>query len=567
VVLVAIFDRGTESHLVAPLLLGLASVVAHQGLQRGSARYLALAFAEAMAALHTDFVVPSYLRADDVVWVLVALWALFLLARETAARRLLIRDAPLVAGSFTTMVLAHVLYHDPSSTTGLVAFALMVGLALLTPCGSDRAETADDVAAALLPILAPTWLAFFGNAPILTEGFGGALHTRPLLLTAAAILLTGTGSWLYREHGGASPSTGGPSRLFRRTLAVIDLHASIIRSVCLWLCAAMAVGLQARHYSSAFEKRDFVVFLALYAGLVASWFQEGRLRRSAVGYSLAQLSVVAFFLLVRRQLILTIGLWTPEHDVWLSLLVSLGLTGAKPWMDRQPREARLPSTVSLLALPAAALVWTFMNHLGSDTALLVVGLHSVMFGFLGREEEDSPYKLVAVAGFVAFVLIAFWTKLGLRVLPAYVIPVGIGILALVQIFGGNMVPGTRNRVRAVTFIAMLGSAGYSVLLDERYPLAFHVTMLLLCLLGMALGSILRVRLYLVLGSAGIVADLAVILARALIEMDRGPRMMAVGFLVLLLGTGLVAGAILYKTQRETLGGHIDRLRLLLEAWE
>jgi hypothetical protein len=148
-----------------------------------------------------------------------------------------------------------------------------------------------------------------------------------------------------------------------------------------------------------------------------------------------------------------------------------------------------------------------------------------------------------------------------------VIPVGIGILALVQIFGPGIDPGTRNRVRAVAFLAMLASAGYSVLADERYPLAFHLTLLLLCLAGMGLGSFLRVRLYLVLGSTGVAADLAVIVLRALIHMDRGPRMTAVGLLVLLLGTGLVAGAIFYKTQRESLNERIDHWRLRLGEWE
>lgn len=70
-----------------------------------------------------------------------------------------------------------------------------------------------------------------------------------------------------------------------------------------------------------------------------------------------------------------------------------------------------------------------------------------MLAFLGHEQRDSPYNLLAVSGFASFVLIVFWSKLELRVLHADVIPVAIGVLVLVQLFGGAMDPGTRHRVR------------------------------------------------------------------------------------------------------------------------
>jgi len=41
---------------------------------------------------------------------------------------------------------------------------------------------------------------------------------------------------------------------------------------------------------------------------------------------------------------------------------------------------------------------------------------------------DLGFTLVATAGFVAFVLMVFWSKLELRVLHAYLIPVGLGVL-------------------------------------------------------------------------------------------------------------------------------------------
>src|SRR6185436_128124 len=126
---------------------------------------------------------------------------------------------------------------------------------------------------------------------------------------------------------------------------------------------------------------------------------------------------------------------------------------------------------------------------------------------------------------------------------------------------------SRNRVRAVSLLSMLGSAAYYALVDERYAVTFNVTLLLLCLAAMGLGSLLRVRLYLALGSTGVVVDLASIFFKVLLHMDRGPRMTAVGILVLLLGVTLVAGAVYYKTHREELNARLAGWQGRLGDWE
>ena len=69
----------------------------------------------------------------------------------------------------------------------------------------------------------------------------------------------------------------------------------------------------------------------------------------------------------------------------------------------------------------------------ASLALLVVGLHSVMFAYLGCQDRQSPFTLVALGGFVLFVLLTFWTKLHFQALHAYIIPVGLGVLGLVHL--------------------------------------------------------------------------------------------------------------------------------------
>jgi len=168
---------------------------------------------------------------------------------------------------------------------------------------------------------------------------------------------------------------------------------------------------------------------------------------------------------------------------------------------------------------------------------------------------------------VAFVALTFWAKLELRVIHAYVIPAGLGVLVLVQMLRDRLEAPARNAIRLVTLLAMLGSSGYYALLDDSFPMAFILTFGLLCLLVMGLGGFLHLRLYLTLGFAGLLVDLATVLYRVLVGMERGPRMTLIGSLILIVGAALVFGAIFYKTHKPELDARIAALRKRFGSWE
>ncbi len=274
-----------------------------------------------------------------------------------------------------------------------------------------------------------------------------------------------------------------------------------------------------------------------------------------------------FFAAIRRQLLLETDFWSHEYDVWASLVVSFALVGTKEVIDLKPRHVRIPLLGSMAVLPVVALLWVLIHGLGADVALLVIGLHSVMFTYMGRGDRESPYHLVAVAGFVAFVVLTFWAKLELRTVQAYVVPVGLGVLVLLHLFQERILPEVRQRIRLVTMLSMLGSAAYYALLDERFPLAFHLTLIVVCLASMAVGSFFRVTMYLSLGFAGLLVDLASILYRVLVAMERSSRMTVVGGVVLGVGVALMFGAAYYKTRQEELGASVEGWRRRFASWE
>lgn len=568
-VLFALMDWKANTFAVAPLLVGAASILIHLGVIRASSTYFALAGLQILVALHADFLVDSYLPKDDVIWAIIGTWAAALLLHQFLSRRVEFPDIGVAAAGVTALAMLHVFYHHPCSLTGLWVVATGGVLAAVTPRLTRAAKSGEQIGAAGLLLCLPAWLAYCSQSEVMTGGWHAALDAWPLLFLTAVVFLTGSLSAVFRLrlYDNYDQLDRSSPRLFDQTLSFMGSHGSHINTGTLGLSFALTVIVQLAHYGKAFDIHELALIMGLYAASAVNWFFEGRLRRSMLPYIFLQLSVLGFFAVARRQLMLTTDFWTPEYDVWASLIVSFGLTGCKQIFPLEQRAVRIPLMGTLFTLPIVALVWVLYNHLGTNVALLVVVLHSLMFSFMGKDDKQSPYNLVAMSGFVSFVLMLFWNKLELRVLHAYTLPVGIGVLILLQMFRDRIAPDTRNRIRLVTLVTMIGSAGYYALIDDRYPLAFNMTLILACLAAMGLGSLFRIRLYVLLGFVGLMVDVASILFKVLRGMERSSRMTIVGGCVLLVGVGLVFGAVYYKTNRDRINERLNRVRDKIGSWE
>jgi len=572
-VVIAVLNDNTraEGLQIAPLLLGAASVLVHHGILLRSPGYFVAAGLEMLLALHADFLVPSYLDRHHVVWVLLVLWALLLGVHGGLQRRLVLGRIDTAVAGFATITVLHVLYHGPCTNPGLWAMVLVGILGCLTPLSRDI-RSRDYLASGLL-LVVPTWLAYFSQfTPTVARAVTLVPIARvpwPYLTAATTVLLTGGLALVLSQRSLSEPTSHRP-RLYQQLLwwfseAGVRLHVILLAAA-----MALAVGVQALHLGQVFQMKELVLLCVLYAAFAVGWFANARRLQGAtamLSYLGSKLSVLLLLLAVRHHLMLTTDFWRLEYDVWASLIASFLLIGARQLYGQQTSELRVPFTISMLALPAFSLAWTVANDLGTDVTLMVVGLHSLMLSFLGKDDRESPYHLAAIAGFVAFVMITFWSKLELRTLQAYVIPVGLGILVLLQMFREQVEAHLRNRIRLVTLLGMLGSAAYYALADPRYPVAFNLTLLVLCLLAMGLGGFLQIRVYVVLGFTGVVVTLGSIVHRAFSGMERAAQLTWVGTLVLLLGAALVAGAIYYKTHRDSLNQRLGEWRRRFGEWE
>jgi len=563
-------DYGHHPKMVAPLMIGAASLLIHQGVLRKSHVYPLIAQAEIALALHMGFFVDSYLAPKDVIWVLLGLWAATLVLQSALSRVAVGWEMGGHALLFAGLTLAHVFYpHHPSSATGLWAVALGAVLTALTPRGARAPQAAVELAAAGVLPLVPAWLVFFSQAPLRQEGLAGAFHAWPVLATAGTLLATGALALLLHRSGSADAL--GAARLRPR---VADHIVSLLgatggthyRAILATMFPVILL-VQLFHWGSTFDAREMILLEALDAALAVAWMFEGKARKAAWPYFLMELALLAAFVAGRQQIALTWGTWKFEYDVAASLVAFFGFVGAKQILDRQPREVLIPLKTTLLALPIFSVTWVALHHLGTDLGLLVVGLHSAAFAYMGREDRESPYHLIAVGGFVAFVILLFWSKLELKVVYAYVLPVGVGVLVLLQLFKAKVPAEARNGIRAVTILAMLASAGWSALVHPRIPLAHNLVLLAVCLAAMGIGSLLQIRMYVALGLGALLIDLIALMVKMVGLMERSVRMTVVGSVVLLVGAGLVFGAIYYKTHRKEVGELLARWRLRFAGWE
>jgi hypothetical protein len=564
-----ILDYPHQPRMVAPLLIGAASLLIHQGVLRGSRVYTLIAQAEIAVALHMGFVVQSYLAPQHVVWALLGLWAAMIGVQAVLARAGMGWDLGAHALGFAGLTLAHVFYHHPGSAAGLWAFALGAVLFSLSP-RSSRAPHAgmEVVSAGVLPIV-PAWLVFFSQAPLAQRGIAGAVEAWPALATAGTLLATGAVA-LFLKNGGSSHYLGATKlrpRMVDQTISLLGATGGTQYRAVLATLFPVILLVQLLHWGKKFDAREMVLLEALDAALAVAWLFEGKARKAAWPYFLMELAALAAFVGVRQQIGLTWGNWRFEYDVWASLAVFFGLVGARQLLEDQSRELLIPLKSTLLALPVFSVTWVALHHLGTDLGLLVVGLHSAAFAYMGREDRESPYHLVAVGGFVAFVILLFWSKLDLKVVYAYVLPVGVGVLVLLQLFKAKVSAEARNGIRAVTILSMLGSAGWSALVHSRIPVGHNLVLLALCLGAMAIGGLLQIRMYVALGFGALMVDLLALMVKMVGLMERSLRMSVVGSVVLLVGAGLVFGAIYYKTHRKEVAALLERWRLRFAGWE
>lgn len=546
------------------LLLGGASLFLHHGFIKRSRVYLQLAFFEVLLALHIGALLPNGWSMAVASWSVLLVWALLLVLHHLQEQgRLALKDMrpvfiqALTIGSLCVLTLLHVFDAGYSSAHGVALAVLSCLLAAATPCAPERR------AVLWLLFAVPVYLAF-----TMTQYLGYDWRDGLPLAVALLVLCALAASAQSVQQRALKPgrltayATGRLLRLIQdvglRPVMVMHLLAltgSLLLAIYYCVLQVPPTALQLP-----------IVLMTLAAAQAWAWYQLANERRQVFCLFLAQLALAILMVVLRQLLRHHLPDYTIEYDVWSALLISVLVSGGRQLWEGEPRHIHLPLLWSLAVLPLMTLSWIMLHGLGTDLALIAIALHSVGFAWLGRGHGGRSFQALACVGFVALALLAVWSKFDVRVLHAYAVPVGIGVLSLVHLFSDQLSQEQRNRISGVTLVAMLGSSAWHTFFDHSYPLLFHLSLFVIGLSMLVAGGLLRIRQYTWIGFAGMLLALSSLIVFGLSQVERGLRMSLIGALVLLIGALLVGGTILLKARREQIIAWLDQQRQRFGDW-
>jgi hypothetical protein len=256
--------------------------------------------------------------------------------------------------------------------------------------------------------------------------------------------------------------------------------------------------------------------------------------------------------------VLGMGAMPELTDAWVLLGVSAVVAGLAQFLGREgrPNAAKALRQGALLwPMLAAGLVPWAQWELGAGWLLGLSAL-GAWLGRAGSKRFGALLSAVALNG--AVVLAALGS--GFEQLQLLLIPLGLTLLALAHVFTDELSPGAMVKLRAWGMGLMYVAVAWSPLTVTSIPAL--LLCVVVCLGGVALGALWRIRSYVVLGSGVLVTTVLATLVRSgLAE----PRLGAI--FLSLLGLVVVVVMVMISTRREELQARLAAMQRAMATWE
>ncbi len=252
----------------------------------------------------------------------------------------------------------------------------------------------------------------------------------------------------------------------------------------------------------------------------------------------------------------------PLTDALAALIYGFGLVGVAVLARRRD----LPTIASSLRhftslLPVLA--WALMpNQVDSGAALAALG-SGMLYAMMAWVERSRAFGVLAAVA-VKLAVLFFSLAEGFDGIEFYFVPVGLFLIMLGRLFHGTLQPAQRNLIRVVGGLLLYAPAALKLALqlgeaaDGTYSVVFGAV----CLVGIALGMVLHVRAWLVMGALFFTLDVVANLVNI------GLRDHRIGFVVLsAAGLGILGWMVARTVGSKSQGGLVVRLRRRIRSWE
>lgn len=360
---------------------------------------------------------------------------------------------------------------------------------------------------------------------------------------------------------GTMLSKGDPQALILPWWALTSAALALVRqlrggrtSVYAFFALSLAELLLPAGLLSAPYLRESLACLAAAAVLVGVAWRRVVKEDDAVAAWLGQLALLGGALTTR---VLASGSMPSLTDAWATLVLGALVAGVSKVLAREGRaraSKALQSGAFLLPL-AGALCVTWSDWAIGATWLLGLAAFGVTAARVGLKRRGTA--LAAVAFNAAVVLAAVGS--GFDSMQLVLLPLGLTLLVLVRVFAGELPADAVVKLRAVGVGLLYAAVAWKPLFVTSLPaLMLCVTV---CLAGVALGMVWRVRSYVWLGAGALVVTVLSTLVRSGLAQPR------LGALFLsALGLAVVVLMVLLSTRRAELKARFLAVQQTMATW-
>lgn len=313
--------------------------------------------------------------------------------------------------------------------------------------------------------------------------------------------------------------------------------------------------------------RQFFSMLLVQGTLIVYWFDLARKDRKWWWTIAAETMIVGMIFTLRQDLPLIFHLpWTVNWDLAVGVFIAFAITAARPLLKHQDRSIRIPIRFTLFGLPIITVMYAFDYDVGFEALSRVILLYSVLFIWQAYSEKDRFVLSYAFLGINSYLIMLFLHN-EIHSLQAYITPVCISILILVQVFRDITSRATANIVRGTALFILLGTALFEAIVNNYTSALSHSIVITLSILSVVAAVFLRIRIFASIGLFCFLVDMIAIVYIVLSQQNTETLkvILGLGFTV---GGGLIlTGYILYRKNKEPIESVVNKLKKTFYSWE
>ena len=561
--LVSLIDLSGRRQIGATLLL-LAGVWIVTGARFRSLFCYWAAFVEILAAIYSCRIAQTFWTEAWIVWLLLGFYAAliplyshFLKKRHDRAAAHFSLWMAILAG---LVIAEHVTFYGLYSKLGILPLLLLWVITFFIPVSAALRETPGFRLFMDMLTYAPAFFFFVQQGP-------PSLAHLPRTMLAAVIISTLVTAYRAYEWAWFSNEQAEEPRIMHHLhWHWRQPHSPIVMTALCTMGVVVVHALTAMTDANLFSGQ-YVAMLLTQAALAYLWLDAGRKERAWLWTVFAEAMLTGFIFTLRQAAPLVFHTpWTVNWDIGVSLFATVAIIAARPLLRQEDAALRAPVRFTLFALPIFTVAYIFDSGVTFDTLSRLVLMYSVIFLWQAYSEKDRFVLAYAFVGINSYLLLLL-THHDIRSLQAYVTPICVSILILVQVFRDITSRETANFVRGVTLLALFGSALFEAIARNYHDPLPHFIVIGLSIAALLVSIWQHIRIFAAAGLACFLIDLIAIVYIVLSRQDTETMKVMLGVGFTLIGGLILSGYILYRKNKERIEDITAQFKDTFAAWE